>query len=110
MTPATNPAHIQPGQLTVLRSMLIQKRTLLKHSAPQSMESRAVNLALIRMDGNEYGQCYDCREPMPHHLLMSQPAALLCPACLELGKKDAGVLDRDPFGPHWGRMEHEPFG
>ena len=54
-------------------------------------EIDAINLALKRMDGGDYGLCSGCGAAIGHARLFANPHALRCIACESAGERVAGT-------------------
>ncbi|HUE87019.1 MAG TPA: TraR/DksA C4-type zinc finger protein [Vicinamibacterales bacterium] len=48
-----------------------------------TQELAAVERALHQIDGDEYGMCHNCEEPIPFARLVAKPDAQFCVACAE---------------------------
>jgi len=53
-------------------------------------ELREIRAALARMDGNRYGICTECGEPIAVERLRAKPAAARCLACQERFEREYG--------------------
>ena len=47
-------------------------------------QRKALQLALARLDRDEYGECVDCGEDIPRARLLSTPTAICCVGCLSI--------------------------
>ncbi len=50
-------------------------------------EVRQIDAAQARMTAGKYGECLECRYPIPYERLEVQPAALRCASCQEAYEK-----------------------
>ena len=59
-------------------------------------ELRAVNEALVRLEGEDYGLCDDCGEAIPFDRLQGYPQALRCVACQSAFEARHGLAAHRP--------------
>ena len=62
----------------------------------ETRELREIEVALERMQKDEYGICMICGEPIALERLQANPAAVCCIACQEKSEGPGGGRDRTP--------------
>lgn len=69
------------------------KNVLLAVSENDSRQLTEIDLALVRLDDDEYGNCLNCEKPINPKRLAAIPWAKYCLDCQELVEK--GLLDEE---------------